>query len=68
MPRTFAKDIRPALVAARRRKDLPPEVATAIGETLKFLNRRLTEAAKHGCHHCGEGERGSPCWWCGLRN
>jgi hypothetical protein len=33
-----------------------------------FLNRRLTEAAIGGCHHCHEGDTGTPCWWCGLKN
>ncbi len=33
-----------------------------------FITERLTEAAIEGCHHCGEGDKGSPCWWCGLKN
>lgn len=41
---------------------------TASTRAVKFLKRRLTEAAIHGCHHCHEGEAGTPCWWCGLKN
>ena len=32
-----------------------------------FLRNRLTEAAIAGCHQCDEGEKGTPCWWCGLK-
>lgn len=35
---------------------------------IEFLQQRLTEAAISGCHHCNEGQSGSPCWWCGLAN
>ncbi len=42
--------------------------APAIERAVTFLTTRLTEAARHGCHHCGEGERGTPCYHCGLRN
>lgn len=35
---------------------------------IRFLERRLTDAAKAGCHHCDDvAEKGSPCWWCGLK-
>lgn len=35
---------------------------------IRFLERRLTDAAKAGCHHCDErGEAYAPCWWCGLK-
>lgn len=34
----------------------------------KFMKRRLTPAAIFGCHHCHEGDSGTPCWWCGLKN
>lgn len=39
-----------------------------LGRVRWFLKTRLTDAAKAGCHHCHEGERGTPCWWCGLKN
>lgn len=47
---------------------IPTELREAVDGVLWFLDRRLTDAAKAGCHHCGEGDRGIPCWWCGLRN
>jgi hypothetical protein len=42
--------------------------AALVARVRKFLDRRLTDAAKGGCHHCHEGESGAPCWWCGLKN
>lgn len=55
-----------ALRRARRlQKPIEPEL---IDRLISFLRRRLTAAAKSSCHHCHEGERGAPCWWCGLRN
>ena len=39
----------------------------AVERAVWFLRNRLTDAAKAGCHHCDEGERGAPCHWCGLR-
>lgn len=39
-----------------------------VDRTIRFLDRRLTDAAKAGCHHCDDvQERGGPCWWCGLK-
>jgi hypothetical protein len=46
---------------------LPEWAQQFVGDALKFLRRRLTDAAKAGCHHCDEGEPGQPCHWCGLR-
>lgn len=40
----------------------------AVARAIRFLHLRLTDAAKAGCHHCDEGARGTPCWWCGLKN
>lgn len=59
------KDLR----KARRRIDqfAHPEVVQAIDRAVKFLRTRLTDAAKAGCHHCDEGEKDAPCWWCGLK-
>lgn len=51
----------------RTAQPIPREVQTAVAEVLRFLDRRLTDAAKAGCHHCDEGERGTPCRWCGLK-
>ena len=51
-----------------RRTTVDTDTRIAIGRALAFLRTRLTDAAKAGCHHCGEGEKGSPCWWCGLKN
>lgn len=37
-------------------------------EAADFLERRLTDAALDGCHHCDEGDStDAPCWWCGLK-
>lgn len=39
-----------------------------VERVIRFLDRRLTDAAKAGCHHCDDvGEPGAPCWWCGLK-
>lgn len=43
-----------------------PMNLSAVEAALDFLETRLTDAAIHGCHHCGEVERGAPCHWCGL--
>lgn len=48
--------------------NVPGPVQIAATGTIRFLERRLTDAAKAGCHHCTEGPRGAPCWWCGLKN
>jgi len=37
-------------------------------DVIDFLETSLSEAAKEGCHHCGERTVGTPCWWCGLLN
>lgn len=42
------------------------QLVEAAHDVLRFLERRLTQRAKVGCHHCGEGEIGEPCLWCGL--
>jgi hypothetical protein len=43
--------------------------AGASARAAAWLEANLTEAAIHGCHHCGEADRhGAPCWWCGLRD
>jgi hypothetical protein len=36
---------------------------------VQWLRANLTDAARVGCHHCGEAEHsGAPCRWCGLRD
>lgn len=45
---------------------LPQEVQDAVRGVLQFMERRLSEAAKEGCHHCDEVGPGEPCRWCGL--
>lgn len=41
----------------------------AMTHAIDWLRANLTEAARYGCHHCGEGDRpDGPCWWCGLRD
>lgn len=64
------KDLRRALRAfkvpmeKRTRVDVKPLLERAV----MFLNTRLTDAAKGGCHHCDDvGEAGATCWWCGLK-
>lgn len=43
--------------------------AGAIANAIDFLRANLTDAAIHGCHHCGEqDDPGAPCRWCGLRD
>lgn len=45
-----------------------PGPLSVIDRTIRFLDRRLTDAAKAGCHHCDDvQEKGGPCWWCGLK-
>lgn len=40
-----------------------------VGRAIGWLVANLTDAARAGCHHCGEAERSdAPCWWCGLRD
>lgn len=39
----------------------------AVDRAIWFLTHRLTDAAKAGCHHCDENEKGEPCFWCGLK-
>lgn len=55
-------------VLQRNRRRIPIDMQDAVAGVLKFLDERLNDAAKTWCHHCGEGEPGMPCWWCGLRN
>lgn len=56
----YAKDIIAALRAG---------APGAAADAAEWLSRNLTDAAIHGCHHCGEGDNpSSPCWWCGLRD
>ncbi len=44
------------------------ETRALLEDIRSFLRRRLTDAAKGGCHHCGEQEtRYAPCHWCGLK-
>jgi hypothetical protein len=62
----FGGDLLTALRAAKAGGS--PAGALLIDRLIWFLDKRLTDAAKGGCHHCGEGDKGTPCWWCGLRN
>lgn len=61
--RELRKGIRTALQSGNHRA-----LVIAAGAAVDFLNRRLTDAARVGCHHCDEGEPGTPCWWCGLKS
>lgn len=41
----------------------------AVEQAIDWLKANLTDAALHGCHHCGEADRDdAPCRWCGLRD
>lgn len=53
----------PVIAALKKDKS-----TAAVNRAIAFLEKRLTDAAKGGCHHCDEGDKGSPCWWCGLKN
>lgn len=66
-PAGIIRDLTKALRAAPA-GSVPADVQTQATLAIRFLQRRLTEAAIHGCHHCDEGERGAACWWCGLKN
>lgn len=62
------REVRPGLNKALKRDDVPDAVKAAIRDALYFGRKRLTDAARGGCHHCGEGDHGTPCHWCGLKN
>lgn len=64
----YGNDVTRQLATALKRSDLPDDARKAIETAVTFLRTRLTDAAKSGCHHCGEGDRGTPCWRCGLKN
>lgn len=61
------RDLTKALRAAPA-GTVPADVQVQATRAVRFLKRRLTPAAVHGCHHCDEGLPGEPCWWCGLRS
>lgn len=65
-PARIIRDLTKALRA--NGANVPMDVQVAATRAVRFLRNRLTQAAIHGCHHCDEGERGKPCWWCGLKN
>jgi len=64
----YGDQVRRGLQRVLRKGGLAPEHADAVKLAVKFLATRLTAAARAGCHHCHEGARGTPCWWCGLKN
>lgn len=55
------------VIDALRASGLTGNAAVALA--IDFLRANLTDAAIHGCHHCGESDADeSPCRWCGLRD
>jgi hypothetical protein len=48
--------------------DAPEETRWRLLKAIGFINGRLSEAAREGCHHCDEERngRGAACYWCGL--
>ena len=63
----YAQPVIDDLVGIRRRTS-SAVTSAMLDSAIDFLKRRMTDAAKAGCHHCDEErDRPAPCRWCGLK-